>query len=226
MCIICVKKRGVELPTEEQIRTMFTRNSHGGGYMYARNGKVECHKGFMNVEEMLNSIKEEKFTNDDVVAFHFRIGTQGANSPQLTHPYPYTEKYEQCFHLDYLTNLGIMHNGIIPLTSTGKKDVKTNDTIDFITQYLVKLIRTEEDLFDKKIHKMIESLTNSKWCLMNGKGDIITIGNFIEEKNGLLFSNNTYKEYKSYWYLEDDDDYYSKNYWKNYYAELKKKKKK
>ena len=41
MCIICVSKPGVRQPDENTIRTMFYRNPHGAGYMFARDGRVE-----------------------------------------------------------------------------------------------------------------------------------------------------------------------------------------
>lgn len=196
MCVICVKKRGIDLPTENQIRTMFRRNPHGSGYMFLnKKNEVEVHKGFMNVEELLRSLKEDKITKDDVIIYHFRIGTQGGNIPELTHPYPYTNDYKNCFLLDFTTCLGIAHNGIIPLTSSRLVKTETNDTIDFITKYLVKIVRNKDDLKDENVLEMIKKLTNSKWAFLNEDGEIALVGDFIEEKNGLLFSNSSYKDW-------------------------------
>ena len=47
MCIICVSPKGTRQPTRAQLKTMFFRNPHGAGYMYARDGIVHIHKGFM-----------------------------------------------------------------------------------------------------------------------------------------------------------------------------------
>ena len=57
----------------------------GAGYMYARDGKVTIHKGFMNIEDFLTAVHAEQFTPQDSVVYHFRISTQtGVNAP-MTH---------------------------------------------------------------------------------------------------------------------------------------------
>ena len=75
MCIICVSKSGICQPDESTIRTMFHRNPHGAGYMFARGGRVIIHKGFMNPDDYLRAIREEHFTAADSVVYHFRIST-------------------------------------------------------------------------------------------------------------------------------------------------------
>ena len=76
MCIICVSKSGVRQPGEATIRSMFLNNPHGAGYMVARGGRVEIHKGFMRLDEYLRAIRAECFTPQDSVVYHFRISTQ------------------------------------------------------------------------------------------------------------------------------------------------------
>ena len=49
MCIICVSPARTRQPSVSQIKNMFARNPHGAGYMFARNGLVHIHKGFMDV---------------------------------------------------------------------------------------------------------------------------------------------------------------------------------
>ena len=73
MCIICVSKSGVRQPSDITLRAMFRRNPHGAGYMYARDGKVTIHKGFMNIEDFLAAVHAEQFTPQDSVVYHFRI---------------------------------------------------------------------------------------------------------------------------------------------------------
>lgn len=88
MCIICVSKSGVQQPTDSTIRAMFRRNPHGAGYMYARDGKVTIHKGFMNIEDFLSAVHTERFTPQDSVVYHFRISTQAGVNAAMTHPFP------------------------------------------------------------------------------------------------------------------------------------------
>ena len=92
MCIICVSKPGVRQPDENTIRTMFYRNPHGAGYMFARDGRVEIRKGFMRLDEYLRAIREERFTAADSVVYHFRISTQAGVNPEMTHPFPLSNR--------------------------------------------------------------------------------------------------------------------------------------
>ena len=49
MCIICVSKSGICQPDESTIRTMFHRNPHGAGYMFARGGRVIIHLSLIHI---------------------------------------------------------------------------------------------------------------------------------------------------------------------------------
>ena len=88
MCIICVSKSGVRQPGGTTIRAMFLRNPHGAGYMVARGGRVQIHKGFMDLGDYLRAIRTEHFTASDSVVYHFRISTQAGVNPEMTHPFP------------------------------------------------------------------------------------------------------------------------------------------
>ena len=75
MCIIAVSKKGVRQPSLDQLRNMYTNNPDGAGYMFAKDGKVHIHKGFMTWEDFERAVKAENFTKDDPVVYHFRIST-------------------------------------------------------------------------------------------------------------------------------------------------------
>lgn len=196
MCIIAVSKKGIRQPSLDQLRNMFTNNPHGAGYMVARNGKVEIHKGFMVWEDFERAVKAEKFTKGDPVVYHFRISTQAGIKPEMTHPFPLTSKLAWCEKLDITAcDVGIAHNGIIRMTSS-HKETRFSDTAIFITEYMVKLIRNRDDMTNNAILTMVDHLTNSKWAFLDGKtGDVSTVGNFVSS-NGLMFSNDTYKKIK------------------------------
>lgn len=185
------------MPTKEDFQSMWNRNKDGGGYMYARDGKVHISKGYMDFESYMYAIENEKFTKDDVVVFHTRIGTQAGVNPQMTHPYPLTKDLEMCKKLDLVCQCGVAHNGIIPMT-TNPNEKEYNDTCLFITKYLVKLVRKPSDLLDDSIKDMIELLTNSKWALLDGSGQLMLVGNWIE-KDGLMYSNNYHFDFDYQW---------------------------
>ena len=213
MCIIAVSKKGVRQPSLDQLKTMYGNNPDGAGYMVARDGKVFIHKGFMTWDDFRKAVKAENFTKDDPVVYHFRISTQAGVCPQMTHPFPLTEDLTMCEQLDLSCPVGLAHNGIISMTSFAK-EIKYSDTAYFITWYMTRLIRNQEDITDESVKDMIEALTNSKWAIMDGAtGDIVTVGKFQNSK-GLLFSNNSYsKSYKKYTFPTvsrfSSDDYYS-----------------
>lgn len=193
MCIIAVSRKGVRQPSLDQLRNMYTNNPDGAGYMFARDGKVYIHKGFMTWDDFARNIKREQFTAKDPVVYHFRISTQAGVNPQMTHPFPLTTRREDCEMLDLNCDVGIAHNGIIRMTSD-IKETRFSDTAIFITDYMTKLIKSCDDLTDQAILTMIDYMTNSKWAILDKFGDISIVGQFTNVK-GLLFSNSTYLKY-------------------------------
>ena len=192
MCIICVSKSGVRQPSDITLRAMFRRNPHGAGYMYARDGKVTIHKGFMNIEDFLAAVHAEQFTPQDSVVYHFRISTQaGVNAP-MTHPFPLSNQPRMMRSLDLTCRCGVAHNGIIRLTSD-RNQHEYSDTALFIAQYMARMLHGPEDLHDEQLLNRIEQLAGSKLAIMDGSGYIATIGHFINER-GLLFSNSSYMD--------------------------------
>lgn len=191
MCVICVSERGIPQPTEQQIGTMFRTNPHGAGYMVARSGWVEYRKGFMNCADLLAAIRSERFTPTDSVVYHFRISTQAGVTPAMTHPFPLTHRLSDCKQLGGRCALGVAHNGIIRLTAD-MFDNEYNDTARFIVNYLSFMVRSKSDMTNPRVIRSVEELSRSRWALMYRDGTISTIGYFIRESDGLLFSNRSY----------------------------------
>ena len=192
MCVICASPKGVRQPTRSEIKAMFLRNPDGAGYMVARDGKVTIHKGFMNLDEFLNALKAEHFTAKDSVVYHFRISTQAGVNPEMTHPFPLSDRLPHIKALDVECQCGVAHNGIIRLTSDPTQH-EYSDTALFITHYMARMVHGLDDLKDAQLLNRIERLAGSKLAIMDGSGYIATVGNFINER-GLLFSNDSYRE--------------------------------
>lgn len=196
MCVICVSKKGVRQPNENEIREMWTTNPHGAGYMFARDGRVTIHKGFMELKDFMRSVKSEDFTDDDVVIYHFRISTQAGITPEMTHPFPLSDDLNDMKILDCECSVGIAHNGIIRLTSC--KNPEYSDTALFITEYLPMLIRDTADITDKRVKKTIKALADSKLALLNCDGDVSIIGDFWSNDDNVLFSNTHFMPTRKY----------------------------
>jgi len=190
MCIICVSPRKVRQPSLATIRTMFRHNPHGAGYMVARNGKVEISKGYMDVDSYIAAIRAERFTAKDPVVYHFRISTQAGVNPQMTHPFPLSNRRAHMKALDVDCQCGIAHNGIIRLT-TDPTNREYSDTALFITDYLARIIRTPADLRNRDTLSLIQALAGSKLAIMDASGYIATVGDFISDHR-LLYSNGSF----------------------------------
>ena len=191
MCIICVSPKRVRQPNVTTIRRMFRNNPDGAGYMVARDGKVTISKGFMNVDEYIEAIRAEHFTAKDPVVYHFRISTQAGVNPQMTHPFPLSNRIEHMKVLDVECSCGVAHNGIIRLT-TDRNNREYSDTALFIANYLSLIIREPGDLKDERVLTLIHRLAGSKLAIMDGDGYIATVGEYINQK-GLLFSNTSFE---------------------------------
>lgn len=218
MCIIMIKQAGAKAPTEEMLKNMYDRNPDGAGYMF--NGKdqmVHIRKGFMNFEKFKNSFEQDLKKNpNSTFVTHCRIGTQGGNTAEMTHPYPLIADYKQMKLTNARVDIGVAHNGIINLTSNHLV-FDHNDTMEFIKDYLNPLVRFGNLRNEKRIRQLAERLIGSynKIVILYGDGDMTILNKqlFIEDKEtGLLFSNTTYKQPK-YVY----DSYDGKKPWKNWW---------
>lgn len=187
MCVICASPKGTRQPTLAEVRRMFRRNPDGAGYMYARDGKVIIHKGFMDVDSFINAIRGEHFTAKDSVVYHFRISTQAGVDPTMTHPFPLSNQREVMKALDVSCGCGIAHNGVIRLTSDPREH-EYSDTALFIADYMSAYLRKPSDLHDPDFLSLIESIIHSKMAILDGSGFIATVGSFYSD-HGLLFSN-------------------------------------
>lgn len=188
MCVICISPKGIRQPNKEEIEMMWKHNPHGAGYMFVNSdGLVEIHKGFMECKEYIRAIESEGFTESDLVVYHLRIATQGGVNPEMTHPFPLTAKIENTKLLDVACPVGIVHNGIIPCTTSHGDEY--SDTARFIVEYLAPLVTCENDFTDPHKRQYIESLLQSKMAVLDEYGNLTTYGHFTTDENGLMYSN-------------------------------------
>ena len=191
MCVICISEKGVRQPDKKTMQQMWNRNSHGAGYMYCKDGVVFIKKGFMTFDAFYRAVEKEEFTSADPVVYHFRISTQGGVNPQMTQPFFFTRELERTKVLAAKTRLGICHNGIIPVTSFADREY--SDTAHFIVEYLPNILSCVKDVYKLEKQEEIKNLIQSKMAFLDCKGKVTTIGNFILEEDGLIFSNTYFK---------------------------------
>ena len=177
--------------------------------MYAKNNSVYIEKGFMDFESFYRRIEELdqqiNLTNHAIV-IHFRISTSGKIDKENCHPYPITNnlRYTRCTLLK-CNDVAFCHNGIIrDYIPTGQK--LYNDTQMFDAQVLSFFKSKYPEFYkSKNIMKMLDILCKSKLCFLDNKGDIYTVGNFME-RDGILYSNLKFLPTKSEPKIFDDWD--------------------
>jgi len=114
---------------------------------------------------------------------------------------PAANSYDSMKKTSSTCDYAIAHNGILSNFSSYKKDVSYNDTMDFIKNYLYKLVNlTNLSPMDDRISDLIEKAIgpNNKLAIMSKKGNIKRINTFYK-KDGYYFSNlNWCRRYPSY----------------------------
>lgn len=216
MCIAIYKPINSDFPSKATLKRCFAKNPDGAGYMYALNGCVYIRKGFMRFEDFWRSLKDIRAKNGDKLAYvlHFRISTQAGIRADCCHPYPLSEKMQDLRALKIKAKIGVAHNGIISLTSSGyHKTITYNDTMQFITDYLSLIIRDKNYYKDKNTLLLIERLVGSRLAILDGGGHCELIGEGWREDGGVWYSNASYQE-SAYTYTSNSA--YNKYYYTDY----------
>lgn len=202
MCIIVSKEKGVDLPTKEILEQCFNYNSDGAGLMYADNGKVNIVKGFMTFKsfyEYLMKLNKMYDLKEKALVMHFRISTGGNVDGGNCHPYPISKRKKDLRSKCIKTELGMAHNGIISMYSSGygvKEEL--NDTQRFIQNAVAPIYNVDKEFYkDYDIMKLLEDIAGSKLCFLDKEENIYYVGKFVEE-DGVKYSNTSYIPYKTY----------------------------
>jgi predicted glutamine amidotransferase len=200
MCVIAIKKPGINVPDDQNIKDMWETNSDGAGFMYAFKNKVFIEKGFMKLDDLMNAMKhlskrlkvDNLELKDIPIVYHFRIKTHGANNPANTHPFPISSKEQHLKALDLTCDLGMVHNGII---SSAQPFGDMSDTASYIANVLTPLAMLDLDFYKKTYGKtlMENTIGSSKLAFLDKDGNIETVGDFKNgtknNTSGILYSN-------------------------------------
>lgn len=206
MCVIAFSPKGVDIPTETQLRQMWNHNPDGAGYSYVnKKGKVVYRKGFMTFESLLKDLEApERFKNTNF-AIHFRIGTSGKNDGATCHPFPLSTTFGDLRKLEGETDSVLFHNGV--LGDGGIISPLASDTQDFVvamTPLLKKYNRS------KARDHFISELTKGSRLLILYKNNAFKMFGDWQKDGDLWVSNLSYKYDYTTWY---GSDYYG---WQEY----------
>ncbi len=190
MCIIVVKTRNAEFPSDGILEYCFRRNPHGAGIMLADTDKsLIIRKGLMTRDEFFdiyNDLKE-RFPASPFI-MHFRWSTGGGIQPGLCHPFPIDNR-KRVLMAKQPSNvkIAVAHNGIIPDWSA------LNDTVSDTLLYVKNVLYPEFQadprfLYDAENRKKIaEEVNGSRLVFMTASGAMCTIGGFYKY-NGIYYS--------------------------------------
>lgn len=204
MCIICVKNKGVEVPTKDVIANMFDNNPDGAGFAYCVNNTVHIRKGLMSLQAF-NSALDAVYRRlgdkvlDTAFIYHFRITTSGGTRPQMCHPFPLSSDTGMLCKTRCVSDVAVAHNGMIDIGI----DEGLSDTATYIKRELAPFKTVSDDFWKSDaVRDAIYHRIGSKLAILSSDGEIVTIGKF-EEVDELLYSNDSYKPYSRFW----GDDY-------------------
>lgn len=189
MCIIASSEAGRGIPSRMLFERMWRENPDGGGIMYHHRGRVHIVKGFMDFESYYEHIealnKAINLTECDVV-FHMRIGTHGSIGPENTHPFPLTNKVKNLRALRFKADVGIAHNGIIPIKTEGN----LSDTMQYI-----KDVAYPESRHNEAWYNDVGDINKSRLCILDNRG-IHYVGNWYTADDGIKYSHyiDTYED--------------------------------
>lgn len=197
MCVIVVKPSNIDMPSESVLRACFVSNPDGAGYMYRQKDGIHIKKGFMFFKDFYENLTKDYEEQGNNVAFvmHFRIGTMGSRTAELTHPYPISKELEDLKKLEFVSPIAMAHNGIISLTNKRTENVDRNDSMAFVTDYLALFMKDKEDFEDEDKMQVIKQLVgnSNKLAFLTDK-KIYLVGEFYkDESTGCYFSNTYWK---------------------------------
>lgn len=197
MCIIVYKPAGIESPSWATLHKCFNYNSDGAGFMYAENGKVHIHKGFMSWNGFKKAFKAFKNRQDLPLVCHFRITTHGGTEKGLCHPFPLSSNVSELKATESETEIGIAHNGCISLTSYAGKGM--SDTSEFIRKYANIIVTNPQWYRNPDANKLLGEVIGSKMLVLSNDGHGEVVGDGWTEDNGVMYSNKTYMSYTNWW---------------------------
>lgn len=206
MCVIAFSPKGVDIPSEQQIKTMWSHNPDGAGYAYvSKKGKVVFRKGFMKLDDLLKDLEApERFKNTNF-AIHFRIGTSGKNDKATCHPFPVSTTFGELRKTEGEEDSVLFHNGV--LSDGGLASPLASDTQDFVVAMAPLLQKYNRS---KTRDYFIGEITKGSRLLILYKNNAFKMFGDWQKDGDLWVSNLSYK-YDYQWY---GSGYYG---WQEYY---------
>lgn len=215
MCVICYSPAGIEPPTEKRIKKLFEKNPDGAGFAIDRgDGKVEYHKGYMQLEALMEALKKAGDLKSPAFVLHCRITTKGKTDAKTCHPFTITKSYkEMTAEHAYSSRPVMFHNGTFTGLG-GVIDKNASDTQDFAAGPAFLMMKGKRGKVSSINRKMFDLIRGtSKVLFVRGNGNPDFYGEWEKDVDGCFYSNTRWKEvsrviYNSTWYSQDKTSQY------------------
>jgi predicted glutamine amidotransferase len=203
MCLIIVKNKGVNLTEklDNSIINSFNCNRDGFGYAFKRDKQeIVCFKkGFKNPEEIINSIKEQQLSKNDILVVHARMGTSGKKGEINCHPFIGYPSYSNLIQgtIDIYGSPIIFHNGVISeYYKMGDDKCDTNSFVETVftdNSENRKLLYSNPETFFKDFENGRHNNTKLAILFSGSLRNIYLNGTFVTDaESGLVFSHGGY----------------------------------
>ena len=183
MCIAILNTSKAGGLPKKQIQNSWDNNDMGSGLLWNKDGKLNVFKSY-NYDDYLekyNDLRDDKSIGN--IVLHFRIATSGYDGEHNLHPFLVND------------DLGFVHNGIIK--GLGNKTFSdTYEFNDMLKKYKHNFLTCEMSKFF-----ISEYIGYSKLIFLDSKDKYTIINEGLGKwSGGNWYSNDSYKEYKSYVY--------------------------
>ena len=199
------------MPSDEEIRYMFSHNPHGAGYALQGDIKgdgvfrLEYHKGFMNADDLIEALGPREKLKNLTVAIHCRIKTSGETDKFTTHPFPICNQYGALRKTDgYSSRLEevdedwkgavLFHNGVFTGLG-GLINPNSSDTQDFVVGVANRYLK-KANMPSKVCQQIVGQIVGTCRVLIlypNKKFPMLKMGTWYEHE-GCWYSNMGYKQ--------------------------------
>ena len=177
MCVIIIKRKGVEMPSEAELRAAHRCNPDGCGFV-SSNGLYWRGLDFDEFLQRLAGVG-----HDDACVIHFRLATHGSVKESNCHPFKSGDVY-------------FAHNGILPVRPSG--DMTDSETA--FTRIIMPRVR-ESGFWSREAMTVAKEVAGGSRFAFMYEGDIVTIGDYIEDERGVLWSNMRHLSCPGWWGL-------------------------
>jgi hypothetical protein len=192
MCIIIHKPEG-ETVSKDILKRCWDKNDDGAGFMWRSDNSIWGNKGYMSFKALLNGLEDAGFydpekkelTEKYALTIHFRLASHGTVKPANCHPFPVSDDYSLLKTRYWEADVGIAHNGIIPI-KVGPGDV--SDTMTWIKEIFSNPL-VYGNMEDSAIkHLVASSINSSRLAIIYATGQVVLVGTWVKE-DGVYYSN-------------------------------------